>query len=91
MIPLLMQKGYRANGWLGLILGTRLYYSFYDAELDDDAVFEQRVLSVELPLALLELERGLLGSQLDLLALDVALLLLHKKFERQVGQGLLRG
>ena len=43
MIPLLMQKGYRANGWLGLILGTRLYYSFYDAELDDDAVFEQRV------------------------------------------------
>ena len=43
MIPLLMQKGYKANGWLGLILGTRLYYSFYDAELDDDAVFEQRV------------------------------------------------
>ena len=25
MIPLMMQQGYKANGWLGLILGTRLY------------------------------------------------------------------
>ena len=24
MIPLMMEKGYRPNGWLGLLLGTRL-------------------------------------------------------------------
>ena len=33
MIPVMMQKGYKANGWLGLILGTRFYYSFHDAGL----------------------------------------------------------
>ena len=43
MVPLMMQKGYRANGWLGLILGTRLYYSFAGAESDDEAAFEQRM------------------------------------------------
>ena len=43
MIPLLMQKGYKANGWLGLILGTRLYYAFHGAESDDEAAFEQRM------------------------------------------------
>ena len=24
MVPLMMEKGYRPNGWLGLLLGTRL-------------------------------------------------------------------
>ena len=43
MVPLMMQKGYRANGWLGLILGTRLYYSFAGAESGDEAAFEQRM------------------------------------------------
>ena len=28
---------------LGLLMGTRLYYSFYSAESDDDAAFEQRI------------------------------------------------
>jgi hypothetical protein len=27
MIPLMMQKGYSPKGWLGLILGTRLWYA----------------------------------------------------------------
>ena len=43
MIPLMMQKGYKAKGWLGLILGTRLYYTFHGAEVDDDAAFEKRM------------------------------------------------
>eukprot|EP01045_Picozoa_sp_COSAG04_P059954 COSAG04_NODE_30000_length_265_cov_0.746988_1_plen_74_part_10 len=43
MVPLMMQKGYRANGWLGLILGTRMYYDFHGAESDDDAAFEKRM------------------------------------------------
>eukprot|EP01045_Picozoa_sp_COSAG04_P048480 COSAG04_NODE_18616_length_436_cov_1.964392_2_plen_104_part_01 len=46
MIPVMMQKGYKANGWLGLILGTRFYYSFYDAAADDDTAFEKRMEAV---------------------------------------------
>jgi hypothetical protein len=29
MIPLMMQKGYSPKGWLGLILGTRLWYAMH--------------------------------------------------------------
>ena len=43
MIPLMMQPNFKANGWLGLILGTRLWYAFWDADEDDDAAFEKRI------------------------------------------------
>jgi hypothetical protein len=43
MIPLVMTKSYNANGWLGLILGSKLYYSFYDAPDLDETAFEARV------------------------------------------------
>jgi len=43
MIPLMMSKGYSAKGWLGLILGTRVWYGFWDADQDDDAAFERRL------------------------------------------------
>ena len=43
MIPLMAQKGYQAKGWLGLFLGTRLWYGFYDCEDEDDAKFEKRI------------------------------------------------
>ena len=46
MIPLMMQNGYKARGWLGLIMGTRLYYKFVGDDLDDEAVFEARVESL---------------------------------------------
>ncbi|XP_072048521.1 uncharacterized protein [Amphiura filiformis] len=29
VIPLLFQEGYMPDGWLGLLLGTKLYYKFY--------------------------------------------------------------
>ena len=31
MIPLMMQKDYSPKGWLGLILGTRLWYAMHSA------------------------------------------------------------
>ena len=46
MIPLMMQKDYSPKGWLGLILGTRMWYAMWDAEKDDDASFERRLDSV---------------------------------------------
>ena len=27
MVPLMMEEGYRPNGWLGMILGVRLWYT----------------------------------------------------------------
>jgi hypothetical protein len=46
MIPLLVEKGYQPNGWLGLLMGTRLWYPFYHAEGDDEAAFERRLDAV---------------------------------------------
>jgi hypothetical protein len=37
------QKGYRPKGWLGLILGTRLWHGMWDGDKDDDAAFERRL------------------------------------------------
>jgi hypothetical protein len=36
MIPLMIQENYKAKGWLGLLLGTRLWYPFFGSESDDD-------------------------------------------------------
>ena len=47
MIPLMVQEGYRAKGWLGLLLSTRLWYPFYGCEDDDDAASADS--PVELP------------------------------------------
>jgi hypothetical protein len=33
MIPIMTVDGYRPSGWLGLILGTRLWYPFFGAEV----------------------------------------------------------
>ena len=43
MIPLMVQKDYKAKGWLGLVLGARLWHSFWDADKDDNESFEKRV------------------------------------------------
>ena len=42
MIPLVLTEGFKPKGWLGLILGTRMWYAFWDADADDDAAFERR-------------------------------------------------
>ena len=39
----MMEKGYIPKGWLGLLLGTRIYYRFFDAEHDDQPSFEKRI------------------------------------------------
>eukprot|EP01046_Picozoa_sp_COSAG06_P048976 COSAG06_NODE_7432_length_2507_cov_113.101329_3_plen_348_part_00 len=46
MVPLMVQQDYKPQGWLGLILGSRMWYAMWDAEKDDDAAFERRVDSV---------------------------------------------
>ena len=46
MIPLKMQKDYSPQGWLGMLLGTRMWYAMWGADQEDDAAFERRLDSV---------------------------------------------
>jgi hypothetical protein len=39
----MMDRDYRPKGWLGLLLGTRLWYGLWDADQDDDATFASRI------------------------------------------------
>jgi len=43
MVPLMMQEDYKAKGWLGMLLGVRLWYAFYGLVLDGEAAFEGKV------------------------------------------------
>ena len=43
MVPLMMEEGYSANGWLGMLLGVRLWYGFYGTVLRTDNAFEGKM------------------------------------------------
>ena len=43
MVPLLVEEGYRADGWLGMLLGTRVWYSFCGTVLLGEASFEGKM------------------------------------------------
>jgi len=43
MVPLMMEERYSAKGWLGMLLGVRLYYAFYGPVLDGERAFEAKV------------------------------------------------
>ena len=43
MVPLMVEEGYRADGWLGMLLGVRLYYVFFGSTLSSDAAFEGKM------------------------------------------------
>ena len=43
LIPLLMQEGYEADGWLGLLLGTSVWYALYGATLATESAFDDRM------------------------------------------------
>ena len=44
MVPLMVEEGYRADGWLGMLLGTRLWYGFCGSTtLSSEAAFEGKV------------------------------------------------
>ena len=43
MVPLMVEEGYRADGWLGMLLGTRVWYSFCGSVLLNEAAFEGKM------------------------------------------------
>ena len=46
LIPLKLTQGYEADGWLGLLLGTLLWYAFYGEALSSESAFELRLDSL---------------------------------------------
>ena len=43
LIPLKLTQGYEADGWLGLLLGTSLWYAMYGEALSSESAFEDRM------------------------------------------------
>ena len=43
MVPLMLEEGYRPKGWLGMILGVRLWYGFYGSALASEGAFERKM------------------------------------------------
>ena len=42
-VPLMLEEGYRPKGWLGMILGVRLWYGFYGTTLGSEGAFEGKM------------------------------------------------
>ena len=45
-VPLMLEPSYRPNGWLGIMLGSRLYYEFTEAVLSNGEDWERVADSV---------------------------------------------
>ena len=43
LIPLKLVPGYEADGWLGLLLGTAVWYALYGATLASESAFDDRM------------------------------------------------
>ena len=43
IVPLKLTDGYEADGWLGLLLGTSMWYAFYGTTLSSESAFEVRM------------------------------------------------
>jgi hypothetical protein len=46
MLPLMLEEGYRPNGWLGMLLGVRLWYQFYGSVLATDEAFDAKIVEL---------------------------------------------
>ena len=46
LVPLMLTQGYEADGWLGLLLGTSMWYAMYGDTLASDQAFEDRVAAL---------------------------------------------
>jgi hypothetical protein len=43
LVPLMLVEGYEADGWLGLLLGTSMWYALYGSTLTSEGAFEDRM------------------------------------------------
>ena len=42
-VPLMMEDDYKAKGWLGMLLGVRLWYGFHGLVLESEGAFEGKM------------------------------------------------
>ena len=47
LMPLMMEEHYRPTGWLGILMGTKLYFNFHPAAIATDASFMESMDLVE--------------------------------------------
>eukprot|EP01050_Picozoa_sp_SAG11_P027500 SAG11_NODE_6992_length_1212_cov_1.233603_1_plen_399_part_10 len=43
VVPLMLSEGYQADGWLGFMIGTRLWFGFYGAVVSTEGLFEGKM------------------------------------------------
>eukprot|EP01047_Picozoa_sp_COSAG01_P009425 COSAG01_NODE_387_length_17738_cov_14.410171_1_plen_1092_part_00 len=43
MVPLIVEEGYSPQGWLGILLGVRLWYGFYGPTIASEAAFVSKM------------------------------------------------
>jgi hypothetical protein len=43
IVPLMLVEGYEADGWLGLLLGTSMWYALYGETIANETAFEARM------------------------------------------------
>ena len=43
MVPVMLEDNYQPNGWLGMLLGTRLWYGMFGTVLSDSSLFDAKV------------------------------------------------
>ena len=43
MVPLMMERDYRPTGWLGLLIGSRLWYPFHPEAVQTDEQFDLQI------------------------------------------------
>jgi hypothetical protein len=42
-VPLMLVDGYQADGWLGMLIGARMWYGFYGSTVTDEALFQGKI------------------------------------------------
>jgi hypothetical protein len=42
-VPLMLVDGYRPDGWLGMLIGTRMWYGFYGSTVTDEVLFQGKI------------------------------------------------
>jgi hypothetical protein len=86
MVPLMVEEGYRADGWLGMLLGARLYYVLYGSTVSSEAAFEGKMEELCRELG----ERGKGGATPDLadsLMVDISIHQQGGEFNVALAQG----
>ena len=72
-IPLKLVHGYEADGWLGLMLGTSMWYAFYGETLSSESAFETRMASLSREIGVCGRADAVVAASMETASGDVTL------------------